>query len=214
MKEVNKLRAFLPSLFRKMPKLPVKISGREKRFIIGGAGVFCFILLYQFGFKPILNQERIIRQEIALKHRMLARYQSVAKRKSQLERTINYLKLRLKDTESKLLDGSNPSLAAANLQEIIKQISSQSGISITSVRVLPPSPMDIYTEIPVRIETKGTIASVKNFLHQIQNNPKLLAVKEMNVYVPISPGRRGRPKASESAADFRSGLVVAGFIKS
>lgn len=214
MKEVNKIRAFLLPLFRKIPRFPFKISKREKRFIIGGAAVSCFILLYHFGFKPILNQERNIREEIAVKQKILSSYQNVAKKKGQLERSINYLKLRLKDTEGKLLDGGNPSLAAANLQEIIKQISSQSGISITSVRVLPSSPIDMYTEIPVRIETKGTIASVKNFLHKIQNNPKLLAVKEMNVYVPRSPGRRRRPKASESAASFRSGLVVMGFIKS
>lgn len=213
MKEANKLRAFFSSVLRKMPKLPFKISKREKRFIIGGAVVFCFILLYHFGFKPIMNQEGNIREEIAVKQRMLASYQNVAKRKSQLERNIGYLKLRLKDTESKLLDGSNPSLAAANLQEIIKQISSQSGISITSVRVLPSSPIDMYTEIPVRIETKANIVGVKNFLYQIQNCPKLLAVKEMNVYVPGSPGRRRHPKASENATSFRTGLVLMGFIK-
>jgi len=213
MKEANKLWAFLPPLFRGIPKFPFRISKRERGFLIGGAVVSCFILLYQFAFNPILDQERNIRQEIAVKQKILSNYRNVAKRKGELTRNISYLKLRLKDTETKLLDGTNPSLAAANLQEIINQICSQNEVSITSVRVLPPSSIDMYTEIPIRIETKGTIAGVKNFLYEIENCPKLLAVKEMNVYVPRSPRRRPRPEASARTASFRTSLVVVGFIK-
>jgi len=212
MKKVNKL-VFLSSFFKRIPKIPFRVSKREKTFIIGGAAVFFLILAYHSVFNPIMDRERNIRDEIAVKGKILARYQNVAKTKSQLERTINHLKLRLKNVENKLLDGNNPSLAAANLQEIIKQISSRSGISITSVRVLSSSSIDMYTEIPVRVETQGTIAGVKNLLYEIQNYPKLLVLKEMNIYVPRSPRSRRPTKTSQSTANFRTGLVVMGFIK-
>ncbi len=212
MKKADRL-GFLTSLLEKIPRIPFKVSKREKKLVVGGAVLAFAIFAYHLILNPIMEGERDIRNEIVAKGKMLAKYQNVVKQKGRLERDLKNLKTRLKDMEDQLLDGDNPSLAAANLQDIIKEISSGSDLSISSVRVLPSTSRDMYTEIPVRVETQGTISGAKDFLYEIQNYHKLLLVKEMNFYVPRSPRGGRRSKTPQSTTNFRAGLAIMGFIK-
>lgn len=212
MKKSDRL-AFLTSLREKIPRIPFKVSKRERTFIVGAVVLAFVILAYHLVLNPITEGERDIRNEIVAKGKMLAKYQDVVKQKGQLEKDLKNIKTRLKDMEDQLLDGDNPSLAAANLQDIIKEISSANDLSISSVRVLPSTSRDMYTEIPVRVETRGTVSGAKDFLYEIQNYPKLLVVKEMNFYVPRSPRSRRRTKTPRSTTGFRAGLTIMGFIK-
>jgi general secretion pathway protein M len=205
--------AFLTSLLEKIPRIPFRISKRERIFVGGGAVLAFVVLAYHLILNPIMEGERDLRNEIVAKGKMLAKYQDVVKQKGRLERDLKNLKIRLKDMEDQLLDGESPSLAAANVQDITKEISSGTDLSIKSVRVLPSTSRDIYTEIPVRVETQGTISGLRDFLYEIQNYPKFLVVKEIRTYLPRRPRRRRHSKTPRSTGNFRATLVIMSFIK-
>lgn len=214
MDRLKKLRTYFIPVFRMISKTTFKVPKRERRFIVGGALVVFLIFVYQVVFSPILSKGKDREEEILIKENMLAKYKGVSKKKGQLQKDISLLKLRLKEIEGGLLDGSNPSLAAAALQEIINETASQSGISISSVRVLPSSSIEMYTEIPVRIQTTCSILGLKDFLYKIENHTKLLSIKETNIYTPHSSRRTQSQKASGGMENFRTDLVIAGFIRS
>lgn len=214
MDRLRKLWTYFIPVYKAISEFTFKVPKREKRFIVGGALVVFLIFAYQAVFSPILSKEKNIGEEILVKEKMLVKYETISKKKGQLQKDMSSLKVRLKGIENRLLDGSNPSLAAAGLQDIINEIASQSGISISSVRVLPSSRIEMYTEIPVRIQTTGSILGLKDFLYKIENHTKLLSIKETNIYAPRSPGRRRGQKASEATGNLRTDLVIAGFIRS
>lgn len=220
----------LTDMARITKSLPFKGSLREKRFLVIGGVLTVIILLYSLGLDPFLKKQENVKKELSQKQKTLFISQRNAGRRRPLERKVNALQTNLKEMEKGLLDTNNPSLAAANIQEIIKGISLKTGISINSVRVMPPNPADAYTEIPVRIETTGNISTLKNLLFEIESLPKLLLIKEVNINVQTwAPVRRppmsnmprradGRvvvapPPAPRPSTDFRTGLVICGYIK-
>ncbi len=214
MDRLRKLWTYFIPVYKAISEFTFKVPKREKRFIVGGALVVFLVFAYYVVFSPILGKEKKIGEEILLKGKMLAKYETILKKKGQLQKDISSLNLRFKETENSLLQGSNPSLAAAGLQEIINEIASQSGISVSSVRVLPSSSVEMYTEIPIRIQTTGGILGLKDFLYRIENHTKLLSIKETNIYAPRSPVRRRGQKASEATGNLRTDLVISGFIRS
>ncbi len=218
------------SLLRKGPGVSFKISDRERRFVTMGA-VACFLILgYTFGLNPFLERQKEVKKEIALKQKVLIKSQGYARRTLPLQQDVTRLRSRLQDMEAGLLDSNNPFLAAANLQEIIKGVAGRAGVSVTSVRVLPGVPVDVYTEIPVRIETTEKITGLRDLLYEVESCPKLLKIKEMNVYVrnwgprvrpvralPAQPRGFGARQAPGSdpglTTEFRTSLVISGYIK-
>ncbi|MFH1148519.1 MAG: type II secretion system protein GspM [Pseudomonadota bacterium] len=230
-KKTDKNSPFV-SVLRGLAKLPFKVSRRERKILVLGAVVGALILLYMYRVEPVLSEQQEAKKQIIQREKLLSGSQKRAKEKAPLQRDLSAVRTKLKEMEGGLLEGDNPSLAAASLQEIIREISGKTGIAVTSVRVLPPVPLDRYTEIPVRIETTGKISALKDLLYEIETWPKLMMIKEMNVYVfnfgparrPVSAGPmpgRGDPRsrvprmaAPRPVTDFRTGLVISGLIKS
>lgn len=232
MEKIADRSSLFTSVLRGLTKLPFKVSRRERKFLALGGAVCALILLYVYGIEPVLKGQEEARKQIVSREKLLSGSQKCAKKKDPLQRSLLEVKTRLRELEGNLLDGNNPSLAAASLQEIIREISGKTGIAVTSVRILPPVPLDRYTEVPVRIETTGKITALKDLLYEIETWPKLLMIKEMNVYVfnfgparrPVNTGQisgrgdaRSRPPrvfGPRSVTDFRTGLVISGLIKS
>ena len=77
-------------------------------------------LAYQYGYLRIQSDLAAIREEQAIKTKTLEKYINLISEKPSLEKKLAALKETRKADDSKLIEGQTPSLAAAQLQDIVK----------------------------------------------------------------------------------------------
>ena len=126
-------------------------------------------------------------QEIALKERRLEKSRQIVHEGEGLEARLVSLKKDLKQRESRLLTGKTPSLAAADIQQILHNMAKESKVEIKTVRILQPEEVDQgrYLSIPVQLNITCTIRYLKEFLYRIKTSSKYLAVKKVGIRVFI-----------------------------
>lgn len=90
---------------------------------------------YEYGYKALRENFSDAKETRSVKTRTLDKYTSLLGQKSGLEKELTGLKEELKKEEAKLMEWQGPALAAANLQNTIKDIVTSNGGNITTERV-------------------------------------------------------------------------------
>jgi hypothetical protein len=124
-------------------------------------------------------------EETMLKERQVVKYRQAAQERTALEEKSSTLKQTLEQLGSGVLNGETPSLAAADIQKIVDEISSRSEVSIKAVRVLKPeqSSFESYLNIPVELSFNCSIRQLKEILYRIDTSPKYLTVSKAQINV-------------------------------
>lgn len=144
------------------------------------------ILLYTYGILPLIDAKKKADEEIALKRKVLSRYEEYIRNRKTVEEELDQTLKQVEGIQQKLLPGETPQLGAANLQEIIKRLSEKNGIAIRSFRILEPKEMDIYRKVSLQIDFNPTnsLLSLGQFIHDIESYEKDLMISEMDLIVP------------------------------
>ena len=100
--------------------------------------VLAGILLYQYVYLGIQSEVSSIKESQSMKTRTLEKYMAFIAEKPDLEKELASLKEERKAEDSKLIEGQTISLAAASLQDIVKDTVTRSGGSISSERIVKP----------------------------------------------------------------------------
>ena len=163
------------------------------------------ILASQFAIAPLMESQRKVEEDIALKRKMLTRYQEYIKSGKEVEDGLSQVVQQVEAIQSKLLTGETPQINAANLQEILKKLSEKNGIQIRSFRIGEPKEMTYYVKIPVIIEINPTksVASLTYFIYDIENYEKLLLISDLDITAPNI----------RSPTEVQGSLTVTGFTK-
>ncbi len=184
-----------------------KLSPEHRRLAWLLMGGLALLLLYLAVVSPLLNLAESWNQELALRTRVLAKYQALVASKDRIAQANHAIKVALTSTEGQFLDGSNPAVAASALQEIIKTIARDRGIQLTSTRILPTREAGPYLEVPVQIQFSSSIDQVLDILYHLEHHKKLLFIPEIEINAP----RIIRGEASGSILQIN--LVVSGVTK-
>jgi hypothetical protein len=158
----------LPSL-----KLPKRI-----KYILIGGGV---VILLGFAYRTVpLLGSMSPSEETILKERQVASYRKVLQEKTKLEGRFSSLKQTVEQLESGVFVGETPSLAAADIQKIVDEITKRSDVSIKEVRVLKPeqSSFENYLSIPVEFSFNCSIRQLKEILYHLDTSAKYLTVSK------------------------------------
>jgi vacuolar-type H+-ATPase subunit I/STV1 len=180
-----------------MPNIQLSREGR----LILAAGAILLAAALVYRFYPALSEAFSVSDEVAVKIRQIRKYQEVIAKQDALRKEKKTLQKRLKSLESSLLAGSTESLAAVNLQDFIKKITSAGNMEIDAIRVLTPESGEgaDYTLIPVRFTTISGIRQLKDLLFQIESARQLLIVQELSVD-SLEPRRPGEIRATITVA--------------
>ena len=116
---------------------------------------------------------------------------------------LNAAENKFKETENRLLQGTRPPIAAAELQQIIKGMSSIRNIDIRAEKVLQPEIFEGYIGIPVEIEFQSSMNSLKEFLFDLEHSSVIMFVPEMKV----------RVTNTMDPTDVQVNMVIEGIIK-
>lgn len=139
---------------------------------------------YQYGYVKIKAELSSIKEEQAIKKKTLEKYIALIAEKPELEKKLVSLKETRKADDSKLITGQTPSLAAAQLQEIVKSIITSRGGTILSARLSKSEDTGNFKIITVSFDIvlPDTIA-LTNIIYSIETMTPSLYIRELNIYI-------------------------------
>ena len=142
------------------------------------------LLAYQYGYLRIQSDLATIREEQAIKTKTLGKYVNLISEKPSLEKELAALKETRKADNSKLVEDQTPSLAAAQLQDIVKSAITGRGGTISSERVGKPEDLSKFKVINVSVDALlPDVRGLGEILYSIETRTPYLVVKELDVRV-------------------------------
>lgn len=142
------------------------------------------LLFYQYGYLRIRSELATIKEEQAIKTKTLEKYINLISEKPHLEARLASLRETRKSDDSKLIEGQTPSLAAAQLQEIVKSTITGRGGTISSERVGKPEDLGKFKIIRVSVDAvMPDSRALSEILYSIETRTPHLVIKELDARV-------------------------------
>ena len=112
--------------------------------------------------------------DIAAQQKGVAKYRQTVKGRGELEARLVSVNKSLERVEAGLLTGKTVALAAVDIQNILNEIATGSGVEIKSVQVLKSQKQDSdqYISVPVQFMVSVTTRQLKDILYKIEASPK------------------------------------------
>ncbi|MEW6068959.1 MAG: type II secretion system protein GspM [Nitrospirota bacterium] len=160
----------------------IRLQSREKKALLIGLLLIALIFLYYF-FVWYSKTMVSTRENTEAKRLYLIKQVDKISEKDALTKKLEAARLKLRETEKRLLTGDKPPIAAAELQKLFKDMATLLGIEIRSERALNPVDMELYYAVPVEIGFTATTAKLKEMLLHIENSIFLLIIPEIKIRV-------------------------------
>ncbi len=177
---------------------------KERKYIlIGGMILLMAGAIYRF-FPEVSVFD--FNNAIKLKERRIIKYRKALEQKDKLEAKIKALTRAVAKAESGLLTGRTQAIAAVEIQNILNEIASVTGVEVKSMRVLrppKPKPGDFLISVPIWVRTVGGINQIKKMLYKIENNRKILKITKFRI----------RVNNRKNHDEFQTEFTVTGFMK-
>jgi hypothetical protein len=160
--------------------------GKNKTFIITIPlmAILLGLVMYQFIYLRIRTDVALIKESQSVKTKTLEKYITLISEKPQLEKKLASLKETRKADDSKLITGQTPSLSAAQLQDIVKDIITGRGGTISSERVGKPEDLGKFKVISVSVDAMiPDSRALSDILYSIETRTPYLIVKELDARI-------------------------------
>jgi len=158
----------------------VKLNKRERKFIVVGGIVGAIALLVYFVLTLLPDFES--QASVEQKRRMLLQYKEMLNSEELYAARIEQYRKRMQEDSSRLLPGETSNIAGADLTNVLVQIATQSGVTIS--RREQQSQQELQNNlirIPVRMDMTCNMDQLVQFLTAVENYDKLLTVDELSI---------------------------------
>jgi hypothetical protein len=191
--------------------ISLQLKKRRKIILPGFALLALLAMIYLFN--SLNRSTDRFNEALNLKQDKLAKYRQKVLEKKAVKRELLSLQTIFKQAEAALLTGKTPSLAAAEIQEIVSKITNAAGAQIMTVRVLQPdrSGNKMYLAIPVEVTINSTMRQLTQLLYKLDRSAKLLRIAKLGIR--SRAGRARLTKRAISANLITTTLTVEGFVK-
>ena len=159
------------------------ISKRDKKVLmIGGLAVVLFLII-NYVISPFIESENDIQEGTEQKEMLLQKYERVINQRGEIEKKLAKMKREQSDLNKKLLKGSTPSLAAAEMQKMLENISKKYDLELKSVKVKDAEESGEFLAIPLEIRLTTDLNSTRKFLADLEKNSKYLIIPKLKISV-------------------------------
>lgn len=160
-----------------------RLDPRERRVVVGGAALSAASLLLVLAVLPFSGRWSTREQSIAAKRQQLARLTALVGSTGSVQRAVDSLRSARGFSTGRILRGETPALAAAKLQELLREYAEASRVDLEDVDVGgdPATDSTGLVAIPARLSAEGDVHGLTELLWQIENGEKLLIVDELRV---------------------------------
>jgi hypothetical protein len=184
---------------------------KGRKIIAAGLAVLAFLAMIYL-FRSASRSTHAVHEALQLKQLKLAKYHQKLLEIKVVERELLTLKNTMKQAEAEagLLTGETPSLAAAEIQEIVSSIADAAGGQIKTVRILQPdrSGKEMYLAIPVEVTLHSTMRELTQLLYKLDGSAKLLRIAKLDIR-----SRRVRRGRGSSVNLLTTTMRVEGFVR-
>ena len=161
----------------------MNISKRDKKILtIGGVAVALFLFI-TYVITPFIESEQEIRENTEQREVLLQKYEKIINQKSEVEKDLTKMKRDLTKIKGKLLKGSTPSLAAAEMQKMLEKISKSHDLELKSVKVQEAEKEGDFLAIPLELRLTTDLNRTRKFLADLENNQKYLIIPQLKISV-------------------------------
>ncbi|HUT84048.1 MAG TPA: type II secretion system protein GspM [Thermodesulfobacteriota bacterium] len=182
----------------------MKISKREKQYVVLCIVAVILFCLIKFLVLPFFDREKEVSESISAKEMTYKKYLAFISHKQEVEKELAVLKDREKDIAARLLKGDTPSLAASDLQRILEQIASQVKVLIQSTKVMEAEALDGgFLAVPIQVKLVSDLTRSRKYFALVEEQSKYLTIPELR----ISVKNKADPKEVVVT------MVVSGFMK-
>ncbi len=184
--------------------------GKRRKILLAGLAMVA-LLTMGFFYQALNRNTQILNEGLSQKLQTLTETRQKVLDKNPAQRELVRLQNAYKLAERKLLTGRTPSLAAAEIQEILTKIINAAGAQIMTMRILQPDQNDqnIYLAIPVEVAIESTMRELTQLLYQLDSSAKLLRIVKLEIRSRGGSGRRAR---RERTVNLVATLTVEGFV--
>ncbi len=159
------------------------LKPRERRVVIAGALIALVVLGYVYGVEPLLKSREETRAQLQTARLRVDRYEQLLLRKARLAEEGKELEGRGAALRERLLPGPTSTLAAAQLQDMVKAEARRSALTLQRVAVERPASSGQITEVPVRLTLKGEIHQASSFIRGVEQHRLALTIPELTIQV-------------------------------
>jgi hypothetical protein len=142
------------------------------------------LVIYQYGFQGIRDRISTLREERAISMEKLKRYNALISEGPAIEARLEELRRVMKEERAKLIEAQTASLAAATLQNIIKEMFTAHGGTISSERIEKTEDLGGFRVVSATIN--GMLPdtdTLREILYAIETHTPYLVVKSLDVRV-------------------------------
>jgi len=179
---------------------------KKKRLIWISITILVILLLYFAIVSPIIGYKKRLNQNIADYKRLIEKYNDLLTRYEKIEKEKMEIKRKIDQREKAFFPSSAPSIVAANIQDIMKKIAKDNQITINSTKVLPEKEKSGIIIIPVEMNFRCNINSLKNFLFNIENFRYKLLIEKITI-------KARRIRRRQENLNIWTRVVVVGFME-
>jgi hypothetical protein len=141
-------------------------------------------LMYEYVYIRIQTEIGSIKESQSMKTKTLEKCVTLIAEKPQIEKRLASLKEARKADDSKLVEGKTLSLAAASLQDMVKDIVTRGGGTISSQRVGKPEDLGKFKVITVSIDTILPDAmALRDILYAIETQTPYLTIRDIDIRI-------------------------------
>ena len=161
----------------------MNISKRDKKVLMIGALAVALFLVINYVISPFIESENNIQEGTEQKEMLLQKYEKVINQRGEIEKKLAKMKREQSALNKKLLKGSTPSLAAAEMQKMLENISKKYGLELKSVKVKDAEESGEFLAIPLEIRLTTDLNSTRKFLADLEKNSKYLIIPKLKISV-------------------------------
>lgn len=161
----------------------MNISRRDKKFLTVGALALLLFLVINYIIIPFIQSEREIREGTEQKEVTLEKYERIIAGRAEVEKQLAQVKKKQTQLNAKLLTGSTPSLAAADMQKMLEKIAATHDLEMKSVKVQDGEKQGDLLTIPLEIRLQTDLERTRKFLADIEKSQKYLIVPSLKISV-------------------------------
>ncbi len=179
-----------------------RLKPRERRVVFAGALIAAVVLGYVYGVEPLLRTRQETRAQLQAARLRVDRYEQLLLRKVRLAGEGRELEGRAAALRERLLPGPSPTLAAAQLQDMVKAEARRSALTLQRIAVERPALTGQITEVPIHLTLKGEIQQISSFVKGVEQHRLALTIPELTIQV----------QDPKNPKDLIVDLVVAGYL--
>jgi Tfp pilus assembly protein PilO len=158
------------------------IRTRDRRALQWGGVALAAWALLRFAALPAWDNWQQQRAELPLRETALIKYRQALAASGQDRESAEALRNRLREAEAGLLQSATPALAAAELQDWVREVAARHAIELRSSEFLAvPASTGDYAQVPLRLQLQCRLEQFVNFLSEVRSGGRILAVPRLQV---------------------------------